>query len=204
MSELLEMEPLGIRVEVLRDPNQTERLEVVSGAMKGEEHVLTEGHSIEIPPGTPHTQVPIGDGDGRVRIQVRPAGRTQEFLERLALLCSDVQVTRLGFPSRWPALSCCSTSRRRATRPGRGCPCSECSRERSRPWRGTHVAAPAEAVFDTIARAMQGSSHTLSGRRRRWPRAVAGRGGGCTFPPLAWKTASRSARCPVSRRPRRA
>jgi uncharacterized protein YndB with AHSA1/START domain len=83
-------------------PEQTERIEVVSGAMKvtmhGQEHVLREGESIEIPPGAPHTQVPHGDGPGTVRIQVTPAGRTQEFMERVAELCREGQFTRSGFP----------------------------------------------------------------------------------------------------------
>jgi uncharacterized protein YndB with AHSA1/START domain/mannose-6-phosphate isomerase-like protein (cupin superfamily) len=127
--DVLEMGPLGIRVEFLRSSQETdgelveteisghprgfldqrhvherqiERIEVVSGAMKvamhGVEHVLTEGESIEIPAGTPHRQVPIGKGAGTVRIQVRPAGHTEAFLERLAKLCGDGQITRLGFP----------------------------------------------------------------------------------------------------------
>ena len=33
-----------------------------------------------------------------VRIEVRPAGRTQPFLERLAELCREGKITRLGFP----------------------------------------------------------------------------------------------------------
>lgn len=116
--DVLEMEPLGVRMEVLRGgeetggesfqievtgrprgfldqrhihPEQTERIEVLEGRMKvtmnGREHTLSEGQSIEIPPGTPHTQVPVGTGDGRVRITTRPAGRTAAFLERLAALC---------------------------------------------------------------------------------------------------------------------
>jgi uncharacterized protein YndB with AHSA1/START domain/quercetin dioxygenase-like cupin family protein len=127
--DVLEMEPLGLRVEFLRTGEQTdgellemevtgrprgflaqrhvhsgqrERLEVLSGAIKiamnGHEHVLREGQSIEVPAGTPHAQVPVGDGAGRVRIQVRPAGRTQAFLEHVAKLCREGKMTRLGFP----------------------------------------------------------------------------------------------------------
>jgi quercetin dioxygenase-like cupin family protein/uncharacterized protein YndB with AHSA1/START domain len=126
---VLEMEPLGIRVEVRRTaeetngelfemdvigrpraffaqrhihPEQTERLQMISGAMKvtmaGRDHIVSEGESIEIPAGTPHTQVPLGEDPGQVRIQVRPAGRSQAFLEHLAELCRDGKVTRLGFP----------------------------------------------------------------------------------------------------------
>jgi quercetin dioxygenase-like cupin family protein/uncharacterized protein YndB with AHSA1/START domain len=127
--EVLDVDALGIRVRILRTAKetngellelevsgrprgfldqrhvhtaQTERLEVVSGAMKvsmdGREHLLGEGESIEIPPRTPHTQVPVGDGEGVVRIQVRPAGRTQEFMERLASMSREGAFTRRGFP----------------------------------------------------------------------------------------------------------
>jgi quercetin dioxygenase-like cupin family protein/uncharacterized protein YndB with AHSA1/START domain len=127
--DVLEMAPLGVRMEVLRSgeetggelfeievtgrprgfldqrhihPEQTERIEVLEGRMKvtmnGREHTLSEGQSIEIPPGTPHTQVPAGTGDGRVRITARPAGRTAAFLDRLARLCGEGQFMRAGFP----------------------------------------------------------------------------------------------------------
>ena len=123
------MDPLGVRVELLRTARETggellefdvigrargllaqshvhttqaERLEVISGAMRlvidGRERLLTEGQSMEVPAGTPHRQLPAGQGAGRVRVQVRPAGRTQAFLERLAGLCRDGQVNRFGFP----------------------------------------------------------------------------------------------------------
>jgi uncharacterized protein YndB with AHSA1/START domain/quercetin dioxygenase-like cupin family protein len=122
---MLEMEPLGLRVEMLRrteemlemevsgrprgfldqrhvHPEQAERIEVVTGAirvtMNGRERVLGAGESIEIPAGTPHTQVPYGEGAGTVRIQVRPAGRTWAFMERVAELCREGQFTRRGFP----------------------------------------------------------------------------------------------------------
>jgi mannose-6-phosphate isomerase-like protein (cupin superfamily)/uncharacterized protein YndB with AHSA1/START domain len=126
---VLEMGPLGLRVEFIRTAEETngellemevsghprgflaqrhvhgaqnERLEVLSGAMKvvmrGHEHVLTEGESIEVPAGVPHSQVPMGAGEGATRIQVRPAGRTQAFLERLAQLCAEGKMMRSGFP----------------------------------------------------------------------------------------------------------
>ncbi len=127
--DVLEMEPLGVRMVVLRAPDETggellemevsgrprgfldqrhvhpdqvERIEIVSGSMKvtmnGRAHVLTDGQSIEIPPGTPHTQVPVGPGEGRIRISVRPAGRTEAFLGRLAEMCRAGQIMRSGFP----------------------------------------------------------------------------------------------------------
>jgi quercetin dioxygenase-like cupin family protein/uncharacterized protein YndB with AHSA1/START domain len=127
--DVLELEPLGLRIEFLRTagetggelveaevtgrprgllgqrhihPGQTERLEVLEGRMKvtmnGREHVLSEGQSIEVPPGTPHTQEPIGAGEGRIRISARPAGRTEAFLEQLSTLCREGQIMRSGFP----------------------------------------------------------------------------------------------------------
>jgi quercetin dioxygenase-like cupin family protein/uncharacterized protein YndB with AHSA1/START domain len=104
--EVLEMNvtghPRGFLSQRHVHPSQVERLEVVVGAMRvamnGREHLLAEGESIEVPAGTPHTQVPVGEGPGHVRIQVRPAGRTREFLEQLAKLCRDGNVTRSGYP----------------------------------------------------------------------------------------------------------
>jgi uncharacterized protein YndB with AHSA1/START domain/quercetin dioxygenase-like cupin family protein len=104
--KLLEMEVTGRPRGFLSQRHvhgcQAERLEVISGAMKvgmnGREHVLTAGQSIEVPAGTPHTQVPLGEGAGVVRIQVRPAGRTQAFLERLAEMCREGKITRMGLP----------------------------------------------------------------------------------------------------------
>jgi quercetin dioxygenase-like cupin family protein/uncharacterized protein YndB with AHSA1/START domain len=127
--DVLEMEPLGLRLEFLRTgeetggevlemevsgrprgflnqrhvhPEQVERIEVVSGTIKvgmhGREHVLQPGNSIEVPAGTPHTQVAVGDGPGTVRIQVRPAGRTEAFMRRAAQLCTEGKFTRHGFP----------------------------------------------------------------------------------------------------------
>jgi uncharacterized protein YndB with AHSA1/START domain/quercetin dioxygenase-like cupin family protein len=126
---MLNMDPLGVRVELLRTAQETggellefdvigrargllaqshvhtsqvERLEVISGAMRlridGQERLLTEGQSMEVPADTPHSQLPAGQGPGRVRVRVRPAGRTQDFLERLADLCSESQINRFGFP----------------------------------------------------------------------------------------------------------
>jgi uncharacterized protein YndB with AHSA1/START domain/quercetin dioxygenase-like cupin family protein len=126
---MLNMDPLGVRVELLRTAQETggellefdvigrargllaqshvhtsqvERLEVISGAMRlridGQERLLTEGQSMEVPADTPHSQLPAGQGPGRVRVRVRPAGRTQDFLERLADLCSEGQINRFGFP----------------------------------------------------------------------------------------------------------
>jgi len=127
--DVLDLTPLGVRVELLRTAEdtggeltefdvvgrargiiaaghvhtvQSEYLEVLSGAMKltidGDTHLLTAGQSMEVAPGVPHTQAPAGKGDGRVRVQARPAGDTQAFLERLEQMCRDGQFNRFGYP----------------------------------------------------------------------------------------------------------
>jgi len=92
----LDIPALGIRIEGRR--TTAEQLEVIEGSMRlvmdGREHHLNAGDVMEVPPGTPHRQLPGDDGHGRVRVTVSPAGRTWEFLQRVALL----RVSRWGFP----------------------------------------------------------------------------------------------------------
>jgi mannose-6-phosphate isomerase-like protein (cupin superfamily) len=87
--ELLEMEAsyggrAGMPPEHLH-PNQTERFEVLEGAMRtivdGIERRYEAGESFEVPAGTPHQMA--ADGPARMRWEVRPALRTAEFFERL-------------------------------------------------------------------------------------------------------------------------
>jgi uncharacterized protein YndB with AHSA1/START domain/quercetin dioxygenase-like cupin family protein len=77
---------------------QTERHEVIEGSMRlildGREHVLRAGDAMEVPPGTPHRQLPGGEGSGRVRVQLRPAGTVEAFLERMA----TIKLNRWGYP----------------------------------------------------------------------------------------------------------
>ena len=128
--DVLDMEPLGCRVRLVRTAadtggelvefdvlgrprgflvqphvhtGQAERYEVVAGRLKvvenGREHLLGPGETMEVPAGTAHRQVP-GDRstDAHVRVQVRPAGGTQAFLERVAAMCAEGEFNRLGFP----------------------------------------------------------------------------------------------------------
>jgi uncharacterized protein YndB with AHSA1/START domain/mannose-6-phosphate isomerase-like protein (cupin superfamily) len=78
--------------------NQTEHYEVIEGTMRlvvdGVEHVLRAGDEMETPPGVAHRQLPGDDGEGRVRVTLRPAGKTEEFLRRLA----SVKMNRFGYP----------------------------------------------------------------------------------------------------------
>src|SRR5215208_6780071 len=125
MAEVLDLTPLGVTVELretegdvlefdvvgrakgfLAQPHvhtrQTERLEVVSGALRlgidGHEQVLGPGEWMEVPPGTAHTQRPADGGSVRVRIQVRPAGTTEDFLRRLADMSTRGDFLRGGWP----------------------------------------------------------------------------------------------------------
>ena len=81
---------------------QVERHEMLAGTMKlvidGQAHVLRAGDAMEVPAGSPHRQLPLGAGEGNDRVTIRPAGRTQEFLERLAALSTTGRINRFGFP----------------------------------------------------------------------------------------------------------
>src|SRR3954462_10846178 len=81
---------------------QTERLEPLSGAMKvvmeGRSYVLNAGDVLDIPPGTAHTQEPMGAGAGAVRITHTPAGASEAFLEKLAALSRDGRPLKSGYP----------------------------------------------------------------------------------------------------------
>jgi quercetin dioxygenase-like cupin family protein/uncharacterized protein YndB with AHSA1/START domain len=104
--ESLEIEVVGRARGLLGQSHvharQVERLEVLEGALElrvdGREHRLGTGEAMEIPAGTPHRQRAGAEGPGRVRIQVHPAGRTEEFLRRLA------QMSAAGdfLPGGWP------------------------------------------------------------------------------------------------------
>jgi quercetin dioxygenase-like cupin family protein len=80
----------------------SERIEVLEGVLNvklhGRTHTLHPGESIVIPPDTPHYQRGSGTGPGRLRIRHSPAGRIDEFAERLAQMSQDHQFNRLGFP----------------------------------------------------------------------------------------------------------
>src|SRR3954453_4938627 len=100
--ELIEFDVVGrargfLAVEHTHD-HQTEHYEVIEGALRllldGQEHVLGPGDEMTPPAGAPHTQRAGGEGEGRVRVTLRPAGRTQEFLDRLA----SMKVNRWGWP----------------------------------------------------------------------------------------------------------
>jgi uncharacterized protein YndB with AHSA1/START domain/mannose-6-phosphate isomerase-like protein (cupin superfamily) len=103
---LVEFDVIGRARGFLTQPHvhtaQVERHEVISGVMRlvidGHEHLLRAGDTMEVPAGASHRQIPGGTDEGRVRIQARPAGTTEQFLERLAELSRDGAINRFGLP----------------------------------------------------------------------------------------------------------
>jgi uncharacterized protein YndB with AHSA1/START domain len=81
---------------------QIERFEVIAGEMKVKlgraKHELRAGDRMAVPPRQAHRQMPAGEGPGHVRVTVSPAGRTEEFLRRLAHMCAEGQFNKAGFP----------------------------------------------------------------------------------------------------------
>jgi len=104
--ELLEADvvgrPRGFLAQTHVHPRQEERLEVLDGGLElvvgGARHVLGPGEAMTVSAGTPHRQRAAGAGPGRVRIQVRPAGDTEAFLERLAALAAGGGFLPGGIP----------------------------------------------------------------------------------------------------------
>ena len=102
--ELLEYDvigrPRGFVVQGHVHPGQEERQEVIAGAngleLGKSKRVYGVGESFTVPAGMPHRHFPAGSGRGHVRVQLRPAGRTEQFLERLAELDRDGRITARG------------------------------------------------------------------------------------------------------------
>jgi uncharacterized protein YndB with AHSA1/START domain/quercetin dioxygenase-like cupin family protein len=94
--------PRGFLTQEHAHALQTERIEPLSGAMKvvmeGRTYVLNAGDVLDIPPGTPHTQEPMGAGAGTVRITHTPAGPSEAFLEKVAALSRDGRLLKSGYP----------------------------------------------------------------------------------------------------------
>ena len=95
--------PRGFVAQPHVHTGQVERFEVLGGAMllilHRRRHILRPGSRMEVPTGAAHRQLPSGPGDAHVRVTVSPAGRTEEFLRRLAALAREGRFTRQGFPS---------------------------------------------------------------------------------------------------------
>jgi quercetin dioxygenase-like cupin family protein len=104
--ELLEFDvvgrPRGFITRAHVHPGQSERHEVIEGELRiesgGTTRVLRPGEHHTTAPGAPHTHGAANGGAGRVRVQIRPARRTAEWLERLGAMDAAGELTRGGWP----------------------------------------------------------------------------------------------------------
>jgi quercetin dioxygenase-like cupin family protein len=82
-------------------PQQSERHEVVEGAILldagGLSRTLLPGETVTTPAGTRHRHRGLGDGTVRIRVQLRPALRTEQWLERIAEIDAAGQILA-GWP----------------------------------------------------------------------------------------------------------
>jgi hypothetical protein len=110
--------PRGIFAQPHVHPHQTARHEVIEGTMRikkgGQWRVLGPGEVAETPPGTTHRHYASAADPARIRVQVRPAGRTEAWLERIAALDRAGQLRAAG-PARLRARGCSWTSTGRPT-----------------------------------------------------------------------------------------
>jgi uncharacterized protein YndB with AHSA1/START domain len=147
-AELLEFDVLGRSRGFITQYHvhtlQSEHFEVIEGTLRlvldGREHLLGPGDTMEVPAGTPHRQLGGDEGEGRVRVQVRPAARTEEFISLLA----GMRLNRWGYPRLREAIA---LARFRESRPA-------LPRLRSREYVFVDewdVAAAPESVFAAIA-----------------------------------------------------
>lgn len=91
---LLEMEDFWARTDHQTPehvhPAMEERWEVIAGevrfAIDGVTQMAAQGDTVLAPPGTPHSARNVGPEPAQLRIQMRPALRWQEFVERLFAL----------------------------------------------------------------------------------------------------------------------
>ena len=104
--ELLEFDvvgrPKGFITTPHVHPSQRERHEVMEGSMRikrgAVESTLRPGDVVETEAGHVHMHRPADDESGRVRVQLRPAGRTEEWLERIVAMDRDGELFRGGWP----------------------------------------------------------------------------------------------------------
>lgn len=79
--------PGGSRRPPSAHPHQEERFAVERGTLNllvgGKEHLLGPGEEFVVPPGTRHLPRNAGESELRFVIEVRPAGRFEEFLEAI-------------------------------------------------------------------------------------------------------------------------
>ena len=83
-------------------PIQTERFEVVEGRMRfrlGRRMVeAAPGDVVEVAPGVRHGFANAGDGDARVRVEVRPALEMEEMFAEVIAMARAGRMSRRGMP----------------------------------------------------------------------------------------------------------
>jgi mannose-6-phosphate isomerase-like protein (cupin superfamily) len=83
-------------------PSQEERWTVIEGRVRfkvaGRKVLAGPGDEVAAAPGVKHSFKNVGDGEARVRVEVRPALGLQEFLEEAARLARAGRYTRRGIP----------------------------------------------------------------------------------------------------------
>lgn len=105
--ELLEMEarypPHSPRPPAHYHPYQEERFQVLQGRFRtginGMEKVYETGETFSVPANTPHWMHNISDVEGYLLWQVRPALKTQAFLETMWGLAADGKTNASGVPN---------------------------------------------------------------------------------------------------------
>lgn len=83
-------------------PIQTERFEVVEGLMRFRIGLRTRlagpGEVVEVAPGVVHSFANAGEGDARMRVEVRPALAMEEMFAEVVALAEAGRMTRRGLP----------------------------------------------------------------------------------------------------------
>ena len=83
-------------------PIQTERFEVVSGAVRfrlgAKTFVAGPGEVVEAPPGVAHGFGNAGEGEARMRVEVRPALAMERMFEEVVGLAEAGKLTKRGLP----------------------------------------------------------------------------------------------------------
>ena len=83
-------------------PSQTERFEVTAGTMRfrvGLRTVIAEaGDVVEVEPGVMHSFANRGEGEARLRVEVRPALAMEEMFADVVEMAQAGRMTRRGLP----------------------------------------------------------------------------------------------------------
>ncbi len=83
-------------------PHQTERFEVVAGTMQfrvgRRKRLAHPGDVVEIAPGVAHSFANAGEGEARLRVEVRPALAMEDMFAEVIAMAQAGRMTRRGLP----------------------------------------------------------------------------------------------------------